>query len=163
MRKLLLIIGTVVGLLAPCVAGAGQFNPQGQFVGRVDERVISLLAQFPQGGPSLRAAIALLLESDPNLADDVVFAALNGTPDQKQAIGLGIADAARFFATCVTAICLVGEAVLRQAMIFADDLTRTAFADATNSSTVDISPTRPIYIPGLGAANCVSPAAPNGC
>jgi hypothetical protein len=163
MRKLLLIIGTAVGLLAPSVAGAGQFNPQGQFVDRVDERVISLLAQFPQGGPALRAAIALLLENDPNLADDVVFAALNGTPEQKQAIGLGIADAARYFAICVTALCMVAEAALRQALIFADDLTRTAFADGANSSTVDISPTTPIYIPGVGAASCVSPASPSGC
>jgi len=165
MGKLLLIVCVAMGLLAPTAAGAGEFNPQGQFIGRVDDQVTMLLAQFPDGGPGLRAAIALLLESDPDLADDVVFASNSGTEGQKQAIGLAIADAARYFATCVTALCQIAEARLRQALIFADDDTRTAFVDGTNANTaLDIRPTPPVYIPGIGGpTTCMSPAAPNGC
>jgi hypothetical protein len=164
MRKLLLTICAVTALFAPSVAGAGAFNPQGQFIGRVDARVTSLLSQFPAGGPSLRAAIAVLLESNPDLADDVAFAARNATREQKEAIGFGIADAARFFATCITETCRAAEAVLRHAMIFADDITRMAFMDVISSDTAsNMAPTSPIFIPGIGSANCVSPASPNGC
>ena len=164
MGRLLLIVSVAMSLLAPRLAGAGEFNSQGQFIGPVDDRVTMLLAQFPEGGPGLRAAIALLLESDPDLVDDVVFASNNGTATQKQATGLGIADAARYFATCVTALCQIAEARLRQALIFADDDARTAFVDGTNANTaLDIRPTPPVYIPGIGATTCVSPAAPNGC
>jgi hypothetical protein len=164
MRKLLLTICVATALFTPPVAGSGEFNAQGQFIGGVDARVTSLLSQFPAGGPSLRAAIAVLLESNPNLADDVVFAALNGTPGQKEAIGFGIADAARFFATCIAETCRAAEAALRHAVIFADDLTRTAFVDVSGSDTAsNIAPTPPIFIPGIGSIRCVSPAAPNGC
>jgi hypothetical protein len=161
MGKLPLIVCVAMSLLATSMAGAGEFNPQGQFIGQVDDRVTMLLAQFPDGGPDLRAAIAFLLESDPNLADDVVFAANDGTAGQKQAIGLGIADAARYFAACVAALCQIAEARLRQALIFADYDTRTAFVDGTNANTaLDTRPTPPIYIPGIGGATtCVSPAA----
>jgi hypothetical protein len=160
MRKLLLTICAATALFTPPVAGAGEFNAQGQFIGGVDARVTS----FPAGGPSLRAAIAVLLESNPNLADDVVFAALNGTPGQKEAIGFGIADAARFFATCIAETCRAAEAALRHAVIFADDLTRTAFVDVSGSEIAsNIAPTPPIFIPGIGSTSCVSPAAPNGC
>ena len=165
MRKLLLVMSCLAtGLLAPTSAGAGTFNPQGQFAGEVDARVSSLLAQFPNGGPGLRAAIALLLEFEPGLADDVVFAANSGTPGQKQAIGLGIADAAHYFATCVSALCQIAEATLRQALIFADEDTRTAFTDGMSSTVADISPTPPVYIPGVGSpTTCISPASPQGC
>ncbi len=168
MRKLLLIICTATCMLAlPSAAGAGAFTAQGQFVGRVDPRVTSLLAQFPDGGPALRAAIALLLQSDPRLADDVVFAATRATPAQRQAIGLGIADAARFFSVCAgvpTETCRAAEASLRQAILFADDLTRIAFLEGIGEDMAsDIAPTKPIFIPGIGGGNCVSPAAPNSC
>ena len=164
MRKLLLTICAAMALFAPSVAGAGEFNAQGQFIGQVDARVTAVLSQFPAGGPSLRAAIALLLESDPTLADDVVFAAREGTRAQNEAIGFGIADAARFFATCITETCRAAEAALRYAIIFADELTRIAFVDVIGSDTAsNITPTPPIFIPGIGSATCVSPAAPNGC
>ncbi len=162
MRKLLLIICAAMGLLAPSLAGAGSFNAQGQFVGRTDDRLTSLLAQFPAGGPPLRAAMAALLESDPSLADDAVFAALNGTPEQKQAIGSGVADAARFFDACAT--CQAAGASLRHAMTFADEPTRTVFSEAIGSNTAsNIAQTPPIFIPGTGGSKCVSPSAPNGC
>jgi hypothetical protein len=164
MARLLLIVCLATGLLAPRLSGAGEFSPQGQFVGRVDDRVTALLAQFPNGGPGLRAAIAFLLSSEPDLADDVIFAANNGSPGQKEAIGLGVADAAHYFARCISALCQIAEARLRQALIFADEPTRTAFTDGTNTNVTDIRTTPPIYIPGIGSStNCMSQASPSGC
>src|ERR1700686_4496738 len=90
MRTLLLSICAALCLSgAPGLVTAGTFNAQGQFVATVSPQVTALLAQYPNGGPGLVAAIALLLEADPLLADDVVFAARNGTPAQKRAIGAG--------------------------------------------------------------------------
>ncbi len=166
MRKLLLIICTAIGLvgLVP-LTGVGGLDAQAQY--DVDARVRSVLAQFPGGGPGLRAAIAVLLESDPRLADAVVLAAQSATPAQKQAIGYGIADAARFFAVCggvPTETCRAAEAALRQAIVDADFLTRTAFLDVAGQDMAsDIAPTTPVFIPGIGGGNCVSPSAPNSC
>jgi hypothetical protein len=158
MARLLLIVCLAAGLLAPQLTGAGEFNPQGQFVDRVDDRVTALMAQFPNGGPGLRAAIAFLLTSELDLAD------VSGSLGQKEAIGLGVADAASYFARCISALCQIAEARLRQAMIFADEPTRTAFVDGTNTNVTDIRPTPPIFIPDVGSsANCMSQASPSGC
>jgi hypothetical protein len=169
MRKLLLVIGTTMCIVGmPLVAIAGAFTAQGEFIGRVDPRVTSLLAQYPGGGPALRTAIALLIESDPRLSDDVVFAARGATRAQKQAIGMGIADAARFFAICLSESCRAAEAALRQAIIFADLDTRAAFLESAGSDMAsNIAPTVPIFIPGIGTTgtttSCVSPSSPSGC
>jgi hypothetical protein len=180
MSKFVKLIFAAVLVTQASFASAGIFNAQGQFVGTVSARVTSLLAQFPAGGPGLRAAIAVLLEGDLTLADDVVFAARTATSAQKQAIGRGIADAARYFAICDvvgTETCRAAEAALRLAMIFADMVVRLAFLEVAGAEVAaDITPTPPIFIPGIGSAttsttmgtsnnsnNCVSRASPSGC
>jgi hypothetical protein len=163
MRKALLVICmTVCGLAVPLTAGAGSFDSQGRFIGTVSPQVTALLAQFPYGGPGLRAAIAVLLEANPSLADDVVFAARKANGSQKLAMGLGIVDAARYFAFCgavPTEACRAAEAFLRQALIFGDFDT----VEVTTGTT-DITPSVPVFIPGVGSSGtCVSPASPSGC
>jgi hypothetical protein len=159
-----LILAAIQIILVSFGAGAGSFNAQGQFIGTVSTRVTFLLAQFPDGGPGLRAAVAVLLEGDPTLADDVVFAARTATPGQKQAIGMGIADAARYFAVCAgagTEACRAAEATLRLALLYADPDVRIAFLEIAGSEVAADIP--PIFIPGVGTTNCISPASPSGC
>jgi hypothetical protein len=172
MLKFARLIFAAMLVVAASSASAGNFNAQGQFIGTVSAQVISLLAQFPGGGPGLRAAIAVLLEADPTLADDVVFASRSATLAQKQAIGMGIADAAAYFAGCSAAgteTCKAAEAALRLAMLYADQNVRLAFLEIAGSEVAsDIRPTPPIFIPGIGASSssassCVSPFSPSGC
>jgi hypothetical protein len=125
MRKYLLAacaIACLAGVPAP--VSAGSFNGAGQFVGAVNPAVIAVMAQFPNGGPGLRAAIARMLEVNPALADDVVEAALKGNPAQKEAMGEGMADATLYFAKCGTDSCRGSEGIIRWAMRFADEGTR---------------------------------------
>ena len=162
MRKALLVVClTMCGFGMPLVASAGSFNAQGQFIGTVSPQVTALLAQFPYGGPGLRAAVAVLLEGDPHLADDVVFAARRANRAQKLAMGLGVADAARYFAFCgavPTETCRAAEAALRQALIFGD------FDTIDITQTPDIAPGVPVFIPGIGSSGtCVSPSSPSAC
>jgi hypothetical protein len=189
MRKLLFVACSAMCIFAMPLAGAHPVSAQDRGQDRADyfrapdqctcgvtPRAVSLLGQR---GPALRAATALLLERDPRVADEMVCASRRAAPDQKIAIGQGIADAARFFALCrwvPTESCRATEAYLRQAMICADFETRAAFNQtiASDMAASDIAPTPPIFIPGIGGANavtrgatsganCVSPAAPNGC
>ena len=60
----------------------------------VSAQLTGLLSQFPAGGDGLRAAVAQLVEADPSLVDEVVFAGCNASPSQKEAIGRGLAGAA---------------------------------------------------------------------
>ena len=172
MLKFARLIFAVMLAVAASSASAGNFNAQGQFIGTVSAQVTSLLAQFPGGGPGLRASIAVLLETDPTLADDVVFASRAATLAQKQAIGMGVADAAAFFAKCSAAgteSCRAAEAALRLAMLYAEQNVLLAFLEITGSEK-DSKP--PIFIPGIGASSdasssgsssCVSPYSPSGC
>jgi hypothetical protein len=80
---------SVCGKSAPAPAGL-----------TVSPQVTGLLSQFPAGGTDLRAAVAELVETDPFLVDEVVFAARNATPSQREAIGGGLAAAASYFAIC---------------------------------------------------------------
>ena len=167
MRKLMLAacaLACLVGVPAP--APAGSFNSAGQFVGSVSPQVMALLAQFPQGGPGLRAAIAALLEAFPGLADDVVSAARGANPAQKVAIGAGAADAWDYFRKCGSDSCKGWEARIRTAMLFADDGTRFGFVQAE-------VPTLAQGIPGfnnagaqtngcVGGSNPINPISPSG-
>lgn len=177
MLKFARLIFAVMLVVAASSAGAGNFNAQGQFIGTVSAQVTSLLAQFPGGGPGLRAAIAVLLETDPTLADDVVYASRTATLAQKQAIGMGVADAAAYFAKCSAAgteSCRAAEAALRLAMLYAEQNVLLAFLEITGSEVAgDIRSNPPIFIPGIGASSsdasssgsssCVSPYSPSGC
>jgi hypothetical protein len=153
MRKYLLAacaIACLVGISS--TAPAGSFNPQGQFVGAINPAVTALIAQFPNGGPGLRAAIARLLEANPSLADDVVAAAHRAKPPQKQAIGEGIADATLYLAKCGSDFCKGYEARIRWAANFADEETRIGVV-------IGDVPTLAQGIPGFNNAGALS----NGC
>ena len=65
----------------------------------VSAQLTGLLSQFPAGADGLRAAVAQLVEADPSLVDEVVFAGCNASPSQKEAIGRGLAGTAGYFGT----------------------------------------------------------------
>ena len=168
MIKLLLIVGTAIGILT--MPGWAVRPTSAQEEGRFlqctctgSPRAVSMLGQ---AGPALRANVAVLLEREPRAADEMVCAARHGSQAQKFAIGQGIADAARFFSFCravPTETCRASEGYLRQAMICADELTRTAFDEIIGHDiAADITPTAPVFIPGIGGGR-VSPSAPNSC
>jgi hypothetical protein len=153
MRKLVLTacaLACVLGL--PAAACAGSFGPQGQFVGTVSPSATALIAQFRDGGPGLRAAIARLLEVTPSLADDVVFAARRANRAQRLAIGQGLADATLYFAKCGSDACRRAELQIRWAVDFADLETRVGFA-------ISEAPTMVQGIPGFSNAGVQT----NGC
>ncbi|HVA12852.1 MAG TPA: hypothetical protein VNF99_06365 [Stellaceae bacterium] len=60
-------------------------------------QIQALLAQYPNGGAGLTAAITAAVEANPALAADVAAVALNANPAQQEAMGTGLADAANFF------------------------------------------------------------------
>lgn len=60
-------------------------------------RVLALLAQYPEGGPGLRNAVARALRADPDLAQDVAAASHEANLRQRRAIGAGLADALDYF------------------------------------------------------------------
>ena len=153
MRKYLLAACAVACLAGvPAPAPAGSFDAQGQFVGAINPAVLAILAQYPTGGPGLRAAIARLLEANPGLADDVVFAARKANPAQKEAIGAGLADATLYFFKCGADSCRRSELQIRWAVRFADDGTRVGFL-------LGEAPTLAQGIPGFNNAGATS----NGC
>jgi hypothetical protein len=152
-RHLVRVLTVLLACGAP--AHAGSFTSSGQFVGTVSPQVSALLSQFPAGGPGLRAAVAVLVESDSSLADDVAFAATTATTAQKEAIGGGLADAASFFAKC-GASCRNSEQKVRQAISFADSGTRVGYVMAA-------TPTMSQGIPGLGNVGAATSGSPQNC
>jgi hypothetical protein len=150
------LIGMLAVLLAcGAPAHAGSFTKSGQFVGTVSPQVSAMLSQFPAGGPSLRAAVAVLIEADSSLADDVAFAATTATTAQKEAIGGGLADAAGFFAEC-GASCRNSEQRVRQAISFADSGTRVGYVMAATQTMTQ-------GIPGLGNVGATTSGKPPSC
>jgi hypothetical protein len=81
-------------LAALAVVGASVPAPSA-----VSAQLTGLLSQFPAGGDGLRAAVAQLVEADPSLVDEVVFAGCDASPSQKEAIGRGLAGTAGYFGT----------------------------------------------------------------
>jgi len=65
MKKFILLLLLTAASGAYDAPRAGSFGAQGQFVGTVSPVITALLAQFPAGGPGLRAAIALAIEGNP--------------------------------------------------------------------------------------------------
>jgi hypothetical protein len=98
MRKFLvaasLFLGAVALMPAPTALAAVDAAGLSQ--------IQAILAQYPNGGDALAAAIAAAVEANPNLADDVVAASQNATPDQQTAMGTGLANAANYFANLNT-------------------------------------------------------------
>jgi hypothetical protein len=126
-------------------------------------QLLPLLTQFPGGGPGLRAAVAWAVEADPSLADVFVLLAKKANRAQKLAIGMGLADAADYFAKCGLDSCRGAESLIRTAMIDADPDTRVGF-------TLGSAPTLVQGIPGFnnagatangcGSSNVISPSGP---
>lgn len=153
MRTYLLAACTLAGMLgASTIATAQPVNHPELCVAIVNPQITALLAQFPAGGPALRAAIARAVEADPSLAPAVIFAARNANPAQKEAIGAGLADAANYYAKCGLDWCRGLEARIRTAMICADPGTRVGFISGS-------APTLTEGIPGFKNAG----ATTNGC
>ena len=140
-KYLLAICAAAVMLGAPTLALA-QTNPATAPIrnappvcpGLVSPGLAALLARFPAGGPALRAEIARLLEMNPHLAREVVAAACGANPDQKEAIGAGMADAANYFGKLGSEAARLAETEIRTAMLIADPLTKYWFQLASASN-----------------------------
>ena len=155
MRKALLAacaLALMMGASAPVVAQPVDGTPS---AGTVSPQISALLAQFPGGGPALRAAVAQLVEAFPSLADEIVFLARNANSAQKEAIGAGLADAANYFAKCGSDFCRGAESRIRTAMNFADAGTRLGFI-------LGEAPTLAQGIPGFYNAGATGGAAGAG-
>jgi len=130
-------------------------------------QVQAILAQYPNGGDALAAAIAAAVEANPGLADDIVSASQNATSDQQSAIGTGLANAANYFASLgtsdgnadhdqIVAAAANGPALLIAALDAAIVPTAgggSTFAGLTNN--LNNNTTR--------QNSCVSPARPGPC
>jgi hypothetical protein len=159
--RVALAIVWVCGASTPAPAGSSTGN--GQCVGTVSPQVTNLLTQFPDGGPSLRAAVARMVEADASLAADAALAARTATAAQKQAIGSGLWDAASFFAKCGTP-CRGAEMRVRATMDCSDAGTRVGFVSASDATLLQSIPG--FDNAGAQTSNCpgtvVSPSRP-GC
>jgi hypothetical protein len=168
MRRYLLLacaLACMVGV--PSLVQAGSFDAQGQFVGTVSPQITALLAQFPAGGPGLRAAIAQAVEVNPSLAADAVFAAQSANSSQKEAIGSGLADAASFFGKTGAAF---AQQQIQAALTYADAGTQAG----VNVSNMQAQASSTSYqgIPGFNTTGAttggcsgatISPSRPPGC
>ena len=138
---------------AMCLFGAPTLGlAQSVCLSTASPQIAALLGQFPGGGPALRAAVARAVEANPFLADEFVFLATKAKPAQKEAIGMGLADAASYFAKCGLDSCRGAESRIRTAMICADPGTRTGFV-------LGSAPTLAQGIPGFNNAGVTT----NGC
>src|SRR5262245_11661246 len=159
MRKYLLILCTLCLVGAPSSAAAGSFNAQGQFVGTVSPVITALLAQFPAGGPGLRAGIALALEANPSLAADAVFAAQSGNAKQKEGIGSGLADAANFFAKTGSTSGLQAKDQIQAALTYADAGTQAGVNASNAQAAQPFRRKRPRRSPRPGLARAAGSRA----
>jgi hypothetical protein len=165
MRKLFLAACAAACMLgAPGFASAQPINCSDpaaiasglcQCLATVDPRIAAILAQYPAGGPGLRAAIARAVEMDPGLADAAVAAARRANPEQKQAIGAGLADAANYFGKIGLDWARGAEGRIRIAMRCADADTRVGFQ-------IGEVPTLVQGIPGFNNAGASTNACVNG-
>jgi hypothetical protein len=156
MRKTLILVVTVfIGYGAGCDA-APLSLPQvveatEKCAAIISSSVVELLAQYPAGGPILRAEVARLVEEHPHLAEDFVAASRIAREAQRQAIGAGLADAALYFAKCGS--CVLAEGQVRVAMKCADASARAAFVVASMPSLPD--GLLGFAMPGAAINNCV--------
>ena len=151
-------VACLLGLPSP--APAGSFNTLGLFVGSVSLQISALLSQFPAGGPGLRAAIASVVEGNPSLADDAVFAARGANPRQKEAIGAGLADAANFFAKIASNAARDAARRIATALTSADPGTQTG--SLSSSVLTLVGGISGVGNAGVATSNCISPSRP-GC
>jgi len=154
-------MGVVVGIGAPVWSPVSSAAAQG--VATINPQVAALLAQYPQGGPGLRAAVARLTEADPSLAAAEVAAAAHATPEQQAAIGAGLGDASAYFAKLSPSTAGYAADLITQAMTAADPTTLAGYISV-------IQPTQAQVIPGSNnnvdntTSRCISPSTHgHGC
>ena len=94
----------------PAVGHAQTVSPEAQ------AKVAAILAQYPQGGPGLQAAITAAVEADPSLSAAVVAAAGTATVVQQQAMGVGLSQAASALAASGTPAGQAGAQEIQQAL-----------------------------------------------
>ena len=158
MRKCLLAVLAVAWLLGgatmlPAPATAQTTVP-------INPQIAALLAQYPLGGPALRAAIARAVEADPSLAAAAVAAAAYGTPEQKAAIGAGLGDAVEYFMKIGADWARASEATIRTALVAADPITLAAYVSVVSTQGQPIPGTN--NNAGNTTNGCISPSVPNG-
>lgn len=105
MRGCLLVIFIVLAGLGIAPAASAQSTGEESRAAITEEdraAIEAILAQYPSGGPELRAAIARAVAMRPSLAPAVAVLAGAATLPQQQAMGAGLADAANFYAKLAT-------------------------------------------------------------
>ena len=157
MRKGMLAVLAVAWLLGgamllPSPAAAQTTVP-------INPQIAVLLAQYPQGGPALRAAIARAVEADVSLAAAAVAAAAHATPEQKAAIGAGLGDAAGYFMKIGADWARSSEATIRTAMASADPITLAAYLSVVSNQNQPIPGSN--NNAGNMTSGCISPSGPN--
>lgn len=132
-------------------------------------QVANILAQYPNGGAALAAAITAAVEADPSLSYAVAAASATATPDQQTAMGTGLADAANYFSNLGTA---AGTADANEivAAIATGSTIMIASADAEISPTAGGGGSGGTFgslatnnTSGSGQTSCVSPSRPGPC
>lgn len=123
-------------------------------------QITALLAQYPDGGPALRAAVARLVESDPSLAQDVVALSRSADPRQQHALGEALGDAASYFADLGSGSAHDALGQIESAMASAPPLVLAGFAAAGGPSVAQSIPG--LAGPSLVTNRCVSPSGPGG-
>ena len=88
---LAIIFGLFVAIIEP--ANAARLTEQCGCVDPIDNSVLELFAAYPQGGAELANAIDELLQSNPELGDDVICASQNKSAAQQAAAAAGYAHA----------------------------------------------------------------------
>jgi hypothetical protein len=129
-------MGVAVGIGGPVWSPVS--SAAAQDVATVNPQVAALLAEYPQGGPGLRAAVARLTEADPSLAPAEVAAAAKATPEQEAAIGGGLADAEADFAKLGSGA--YAADLITQAIKAADPTTLAAFIAVMRPTQAQVIP-----------------------
>jgi len=170
MRRLLLAASAVAGVLAVSLPASAQTpageNPSARII---RPEIAALLAQFPAGGPWLRAAITRAVVADPALTPDVIFAIGICTACQGQSIRQGLADAAEALARSGSEAARAAANAIRIAL---ESTNFVALGGACLPPGLGIGrsasdPTGAAAVPVTNGANpatptCVSPSRP-GC
>lgn len=167
MRKLILAACLGLGVIAMSPASFAQQGAP-QITQAMRDQVSALLAQYPDGGAPLAAAITAAVEANPALAYAIASAAFSATPAQQTAMGTGLADAANYFANLntgngtndaneIVAAIATGPAV----MIAAADAEISPTAGGGGGGTAGGLATN--NTSGSGQSSCVSPSRPGPC
>lgn len=154
MRKYLLAILFVFATLGTGPVATAQPSPEAV------AQVQAIIAQFPNGGPGLRAAIARAVAADPSLAEAVVAAAAAANPAQQRSIGAGLADAAAFFSRIGTSFARAAQQVIQTAIASAPPTVLAAFTFVANTAA---SQGGGFGVPSgltITANRCISPSGP---